>query len=173
MPATELLREALYRVVHQQPLDDMAIPEGMEEIATSQSEIGWNQMLKGRFSILWKQHHQQHLGTNATKKKNGNTWVVSLASFMFQQWWLLWESRNQDRHGRDQQTAAQAQQRQAIRELEFLWQAHPTDKKPGHEHIFSDTLDAMKQWTLRRQLMWLNLFKPVIEEWYSDRLQTR
>ena len=120
----ELMLEAFHMIVlsggH---ITDLHIPQGMEDVADSQAEIGWDQMLQGRLSLQWRQKHETDLGPElVTDKKNGATWATNIVDSIFTQWWALWEQRNEDRHGKDRQSRDQAQHRQAIREMTQMYQ---------------------------------------------------
>ena len=60
-------------------------------------------------------------GARVYANKNGQSWLTGLIHEMFKQWWELWDTRNHDRHGKDAQTQAQAANRQAIHELELIY----------------------------------------------------
>ena len=54
------------------------IPESVSHITHKQQEIGWHQLLQGRFTDEWQPYYQQYLEPKATNRKNGYTWVTSV-----------------------------------------------------------------------------------------------
>jgi len=173
LDATVLITDALDRVLHGNDLADLAVPRSLEAAATSQASIGWDQLLKGRLSVEWQAHHQQHLGPRATKKKNGLSWSISLASHILQQWYTLWELRNQDEHGRDAATKAQAAHRQALHEVELLFSQQHKVPEP-YQHWYSRGQDFICQQNVSYIRAWISALAPIVamEEAYATRLET-
>ena len=59
----------------------------------------------GRFAKEWNNHPHTQPEQHSKTHKN---WTTEIIDFILTQWWILWESRNQDRHGRDLATTQQA-----------------------------------------------------------------
>ena len=76
----------------------------------------------GRFTEAWRHYYQQYLGSKATNRKNGHTWVTSVITTIFTQWKELWQIRNHDRHGKDYKAQADVAHRQAVTELMTLYE---------------------------------------------------
>ena len=86
----ELLLGILKCYIHQDDPSTVHIPESVFHIADKQQAIGWHQLLQGRFTEAWRLHYQLYLGSKATNKKNGHTWVTSVITTIFTQWKDLW-----------------------------------------------------------------------------------
>jgi hypothetical protein len=76
-------------------------------LVTAQNQIGWNHILKGRFSShRWLQCQQVHIyldpDTNSTKQ-SGAQWLKRILNCMWTSLWQVWLIRNDDLHGRDRQ----------------------------------------------------------------------
>jgi hypothetical protein len=76
------------------------------------------QLFLGRFgeewSILQDNYYAQKAAEAAhvegkIKKQTGHRWQVSIIGILWDQWWVLWESRNPDLHGEDARSRAQAE----------------------------------------------------------------
>jgi hypothetical protein len=48
------------------------------DVAEAQAEIGWHQILKGRFAKAWKATQDRYLGSRTTRKENGATWMTKV-----------------------------------------------------------------------------------------------
>ena len=128
-------------------------------LCQAQDAIGWEQVLKGRFSSLWNSHcilrsqRQQH--TN---------WTVEVIDCIFQQWWLLWELRNQDRHGRDASTQAQASTLQAHRELQILYDTYKPIAPQQLQWLFNIDISTRTLWSTNKLWQWIHTWRPTLEE---------
>ena len=132
----------------------------------------WNQMLKGRFSTQWRHYQDCYLGTRATKKKNGITWMTGLIYVIFQEWWKLWELCNSDRWGRDLASKTQAESRQTLRELTLLYETHQNRAGQMLQWLFDIPLQTRMQSRTNALRQWLNTWKPMLEKSYTTALET-
>ena len=95
-----------------------------------------------------------------------------MADLIFKNWWELWLLRNGDRHGRDSQTKAQADKRQAIREISLLYDMKHKVAQAYH-YIFDRDLNTIVQgWTTTAIRAWVYAHRQVIEGGYTDALAT-
>ena len=131
------------------------------DIDSDQAKIGWTQLLKGRFSKRWNSH--PNIQPGQARQYQGK-WTTNVIDFIFAQWWELWESRNQDRHGRDLTTRMQADARQADRELAMLYDTYEAIAPQHLAWLFNIPLDARRQWPTTAIRQWLNTWKPILEE---------
>ena len=153
-------------------LDRIDQPSSLQHVVTAQDDIGWNHLLKGRISKQFAIEQNNYLGTDATGKKNGTSWLVGLIDTIFKQIWDLWDMRNKDRHGHDLQSKAQAQAAQAVRELQLFYDTHQP-KAPDHlQWIFETPFEERMQWKTYAIRQWLNSWDPVLRESYSTELET-
>ena len=135
----ELLLSQLKCYLFQQDFSQISIPASVAHIAQSQHQIGWSHIIQGWFSDAWRNHYQQYLGSTATNKKNGHTWVTTMITTFFTQWKELWQLRNQDKHGKDFKAQADAAHRQAVMELITMYEMKDS-ALPHHARIFKKSL---------------------------------
>jgi len=168
-----LLLNGLHAVLYDQNPNTISIPQGLDELATSQRLIGWHHLLTGRLSMDWQRHVQAHLvSTNqVTSKRTGATWAVNVIAALFQQWLSLWKLRNEDRHGRDSTSRAEASRRQAIREIELLYNKYD-QVLPSYRWILEEPLEEKLNWTTNLMRAWISNFKPILEKGYTTELET-
>jgi hypothetical protein len=86
-----------------------------------------------------------------------------MADFMLEQWWKLWTSRNEDRHGRDYATQLQAANRQALCELEQFYQNYSTVAPQQLQWLFGIPLPIRQQWPTYAIRQWLNTWTPTLD----------
>jgi hypothetical protein len=137
--------------------------EHLRAVSISQSIIGWDQILKGRFSVEWARAQGQFAQRARHPTGNGCEWTTCMADFMLEQWWKLWTSRNEDRHGRDYATQLQAANRQALRELEQFYQNYSTVAPQQLHWLFGIPLPIRQQWPTYAIRQWLNTWTPTLD----------
>jgi hypothetical protein len=84
-------------------LSQASYPSAFHDLIQSQSSIGWNQLLRGRVSILWAKHIDEFLSSKPTShpSSSGHLWVKSIFLTLWDQFFVLWEERNAVVHGAD------------------------------------------------------------------------
>ena len=171
-PLKELMMEGLKAVLHNQSADTIAVNPAVADVAAAQAAIGWNQILKGRFSQLWASTQDRHLGSRATTRVNGSTWMIKIIETILLEWLQLWKLRNEDRHGRDMESRRQADTRQTIRELEQFYAAHDGKVIARLQWLFTETLEVRREQNIGIIIQWLNTWKPIVEKSYNTALTT-
>ena len=173
MPLQDLLLKVLRALLDDEDTDSIEGDQYTQEIVDVQRLIGWDQILKGRYSKQWAVLMDRHLGAARTHKNNGTSWVTGLSQRMLQQWLEVWAARNRDRHGSDYKTKAEATKRQAIREVTQLYDQFQGQVGAAHEWIFAQTplLQRIQQTTTAMR-QWINTWKQVLVEAYQTRLET-
>ena len=129
------------------------------DICNKQKQIGWDQLLRGRFATAWGTHTSTPSGSQGETHR---TWTTEVIDFIFTQWWLLWESRNQDKHGRDLVSKHQATARQVDRELQIFYDEYE-DQAPQHlRWIFDTPIEVRRQWPTTAMQQWLSTWGPIL-----------
>ena len=123
-----MLVSKLRAVLDGQSPDTIPVNQSLEAIKTQQDQIGWEQLLRGRFGWAWNTHCKTQPSSTTTFKGH---WTAEVIYFIWDQSWKLWELRNQDWHGRDLATSLQAQAQQMEHELQRFYDEY-TDKVPQH-----------------------------------------
>ena len=155
-----LLISKLQAVLDGQPPNTIPVDPSLEEIATQQDQIGWEQILRGRFGWTWNAHNRTPLGQSTTSKGH---WTTEVITFIWAQWWKLWELRNNNRHGHDLATRQQAQERQLDHEIQTFYEAY-AHKVPQHlAWLFDTTIAIHRSRPAAATRQWLNTWKPIIE----------
>ena len=130
----------------------------LHDLSQSQDAIGWDQLMKGRFSNLWNE--QSLLASQRTQKTN---WTVEVIDCIFQHWWELWELRNQDRHGRDKLTRAQALTLQAHRELHLMYEKYQPIAPQHLQWLFDIDITMRQQWPTHKLWQWIHTWLPALD----------
>jgi len=171
-PIQELMLEAFKALLEQRDTATIPVDPSVADIAAAQTEIGWHQIRKGRFSKSWREAQTRYLGSRATKHNNGETWMTKIIAAILREWLRMWALRNEDRHGRDYNTRRQAEERQAIRELQQFYETNDGRVVPRLQWLFDIPLEERSEWTVGNIRIWLNAWKPVIDKSYTTDLET-
>jgi hypothetical protein len=145
-----------------------------QELIDSQSKIGWKQLLLGRFSVKWLDYQAQHLRINKipfTNFNHGPVWLSTLIIRIWNHCYMLWESRNKDKHGHDTKTEraallAQVQRRMAVM-YELKNRCFPSDRLKWFHSMLDEHIT--KEPHLYQQQAWLETYKPMIQRRIHDR----
>ncbi len=98
----------------------------LQSLLSHQNQIGWDQLFMGRFCKEWSLQQQQYLanhdGAIDDLRQAGLTWQASIIRFCWQRWYTLWKARNQEVHGHDERTRAEAAKRSVYYQLGNIYQ---------------------------------------------------
>ena len=99
-----------------------SFPVAYHDLIRSQASIGWNQILRGRVSILWATHIDEALALKSTShpSASGQLWVKSMVLKFWERFFVLWEERNAVVHGADSSEQTQCHKSRLLRELHHL-----------------------------------------------------
>ena len=169
----ELLLEGLRSVMDDRDPSTINYSPAVAHVYESQTAIGWEELFRGRLSTSWRNYQSEFLGDKADKKINGQTWSAGVAKLLLQQWLKLWLDRNGDRHGRDYQSQKEAERRQAIREVEQLYEYRGTVREI-HNWILATPLEQHTQKKTYVLRAWISSFGPILKKSheYQTRLET-
>jgi hypothetical protein len=168
----ELFLSALRVVLDNHDTASIRVEPAVASIGRAQADIGWHHILKGRLSKQWGKAQAKYLGSRADTKNNGDTWMTKVIEVMLREWLKLWKLRNEDRHGSNRHTRRQAEERQAIRELQQFYDAHDGRVPSRLQWLFDTPISEKMAWTVGNIRLWLNAWKPVVEKSYTTDLET-
>ena len=120
----ELLINGLHHWLQETPYPPESPYPQYDSLVASQSSIGWNQMLFGRWSIRWTKHQYVYLQQNnisLTPQNHGPGWSSRIIILIWNHCYDAWITRNQALHGHDQQTRQIARLHQAQYRIRALY----------------------------------------------------
>ena len=95
-------------------------------------------------------------------------WTTEVICVIWDQWWNLWESRNQDRHGHDMATQIQAQERQLEHEIQQFHEDYAEKVLQHLGWLFDTTIETHRSRPTAVTRQWLNTWKPIVEMAVTD-----
>ena len=157
-----LLLQGLSSWLNQTFFDTSGTPPRYCQLLLEQHEIGWHQLLMGRFSLQWARLQQTHLSAQQPiKGRSGDRWTSQMATLLLRAWLDLWELRNQDRHGKDAALKAKAKKEQTLRELELLYALRPQVLQKDRSLFFA-TYDQHTDKPTHLICQWIHTYCPVL-----------
>jgi hypothetical protein len=91
----------------------------------SQTRIGWDQFILGRWSSKWQQFQQQYISTqpfDPTNTNHGIGWASNLICLIWEKCQDEWHTRNEARHGQDDAAQQQICLATAQRQIRALYE---------------------------------------------------
>ncbi|KAG7369008.1 multi-sensor signal transduction multi-kinase [Nitzschia inconspicua] len=96
------------------------VPERIAHLLHSQTTIGWDNFLLGRWSKHWITLQLQYLQRShieVKKKNHGLSWSSNIIRLMWDHCYKEWNTRNKARHGKDAEDKAQRRLEKAHRSI--------------------------------------------------------
>ena len=100
------------------------IPPEIADLAAEQNHLGWHQILLGRFSLKWELAQREYLESQDiefTRYNHGTQWQRKLITCIWEAMRQLWTIRNEDRHGKDEETRLACRYRHTQEETKWLY----------------------------------------------------
>ena len=84
-----------------------------------QTHLGWRQIFNGRWSCKWAHLQDQYLREigNKDPKYTGTTWLTTMITTVWKQFFEVWSERNATIHGNTHTTRQEALRRKITREI--------------------------------------------------------
>jgi hypothetical protein len=164
-----ILMVGLDGALQDDPLFDMPTDHreaSFELLVSSQNDIGWSHLLRGRFSHHWvqiQQHHIDHDDEISSKKFTGQRWLQKVLNHIWTHLYMAWKLRNADLHGidaADQEAKRQAKLKPAIVALYETAATLPYLDKRLFELPLIDRLDLKSH----EQTAWINVTTPTVRQ---------
>ena len=112
-------------------------------------------MMRARITQRFTQYIDANL-EEVTKTSNGQTWTTNLADMYLQGYLMAWQARNDDRHGHDADTKQAAAARQAVREIQQLYEMKD-EVLPEFQYILDQPIE-----TVLRLKALINTYKSIL-----------
>jgi hypothetical protein len=136
----------------------------------AQNMIGWNHLLKGRFSHHWIQCQQAHIymdpDTDSTKQ-SGEIWLKRVLNCTWTTIWKAWLIRNDDLHGRDRQQREKKRIEKLTPRIRALY-AKADTLLAADRDIFSIPLATRLTFPSGELKTWINLVTPTVRRAIND-----
>jgi hypothetical protein len=107
-------------------------------------------------SIKWEQVQQNHYNKQKKKKSDPHIWATTIITSMWQGFLQMWEDRNNNQHGRDQNKAVVKERDTLLRKLKhFYVQKDILD--PKDQRLYHKPVQEWEEATNKKIREWINL----------------
>jgi hypothetical protein len=139
----------------------------MVRLVTQQNAIGWDQILLGRFSIMWSAIQDDYYATTInnteSRRRSGEQWQQAIISEVWSQWFLLWELRNKDQHGSNESTRQRIEREEVERTLRELYDLKEQMEPSVQQVLCQDITDHFNK-PLWYNKNWLAVHGPLVKQ---------
>jgi hypothetical protein len=158
----DILREGLLQFFRDSCIDPTPYPPRYQRLLKQQHDIGWNNLLRGKFSEDWRYLQEQHCHRHHIKMTNvQRQWLSKLLRTMWIHIHDLWTARNNDRHGRSSKDKFQANHWQAQRTIRALYLLQDKVLSEDQDIFYADLENHLQQ-PLRELNSWVTAHQGLI-----------
>lgn len=149
------------------------VPDASTELIKayqSQTQIGWDNLIKGRLSIYWSEIIADHIrrADISSKTMTSDRWAVTLVSELWQGVLTLWDSRNKEMYGQDRETQTTKLKQYLIQEARYLLSQRdmlPLETVPW----FQKPLEELSQYSVISLKAWIRNARTIVRLYYKER----
>lgn len=162
----DILRDGLtryHRILGVIPVN--TYPEKYRILIQQQNDIGWAHLYTGRWSREWILLQNQYTPNQGQSLICGEDWIVKVGRLLIDQWYKVWNMRNEERHHRDNQQIQEHRQVLLHNELHRLYSLK-NQMLPCDRHLLHDTAEThlQRHAALDQLEEWIAMYRPVIQE---------
>ena len=164
-----VFREAMHQWMDNASPDAVSpclFPMEVRRLIIQQNEIGWRQIVRGRFSTEWERLQNDYYNRHRKKtryRRTGTMWQKQLILLIWELWFELWKLRNDQIHGTTAETRAQADRRDMERQLTAIY-ASRNLLEPRVQDLLAPDLESHLQRPVNVTRNWLAVTGPVVRD---------
>jgi hypothetical protein len=139
-------------------------------LVNAQNKIGWQHLLKGRFSKHWTQIQDRHIMDEPDidhEKQSGDRWLKLVLNHLWTLIWQVWLIRNEDLHGRDKDENERKRLEKLHPRVVALY-AKKDSLLARDKTILALPIQDRMQLHSRELATWVNLVTPTIKRAITD-----
>jgi hypothetical protein len=153
-------------------VDPDRYPPDVHGVIRQQTKVGWKQIMLGRFVREWRRVQglysdkiitPSQIASAAPHKRTTEKWLTGLIAVLWDQWYILWEDRNQDLHGRDTQERQSNLRQDVNRQLNEIY-ANRHFLDPKFNSLLLQNPEAHADHSLQVTINWLRMHAPMFKE---------
>jgi hypothetical protein len=140
----------------------VSYPTAHKTLLKNQTSLGWGHLLRGRWSLLWKDIQQDYMYRHHTDKKfDSDVWHRKLLNPLLSECHALWTLRNGERHGTEKSIQRQKRLEQLERDLIDLYK-YEHDVLASDRDLFDRPIADLLTMPLNEISKWIISRKPII-----------
>ena len=157
MITTIIVNECLIR--HSQTVNPIRYPRRYHKLIQHQNKIGWNQVLCGRVTKTFVQHHD-HFSTLNKTTCNGEQWMTKVIANIWGYVRSVWQHRNNVFHDETQKSE---EYRKHIQDQVRSLYENEKYIDPCDRHALSAPQDQVLQYGTSNMEKWLTRVRPKVQ----------
>jgi len=142
---------------HHKLLSTLPLHKLLLDVIEQQTEIGWDNLLRGRISKLWHKAQKLHCPTNTP-----TTWTKQYIKLTIQATDSVWSVRNTLKFGETTPTLSNAQLRLKYTITE-MYSTYKQKIHPSHHHLFQTPLRLRISFSPQENSQWIKTVKATIK----------
>jgi hypothetical protein len=165
----DILIDGFHSWFKNQPIDCNRYLTQYRQVVKEQTEIGWQHMFNGHFTSQWRilqDWYIQQLKIH-TITHTGARWSLRTITTLWNDFFVLWQSRNETIHGHDLASQQLARRRKLGIEMEFLHAQQDQVLACDADTFIGNTPTDLTQYldvtTATQVQNWLYTWKPFIQ----------
>jgi hypothetical protein len=118
----DILIDGLYGWFTNHPIDVALYPHPYQRLIQEQNDIGWRHLFNGHLTSQWRILQDRYLRRQKihTVTYTGSGWSLRTLTILWNDFFVLWQARNEAIHGHDLASQQLARRRKLGFEMEFL-----------------------------------------------------
>ena len=147
-------------------------PPDVRGVIRQQTRVGWKHIMLGRFVREWRRVQGRYVDriivprqtdSAVTHQSTPEKWLTGLIAVLWEQWYILWEDRNLDLHGRDKKNRQSNLRKEVNRQLNEIYaKRHFLD--PNFNSLLLQNPEAHNDHSLQVTINWLRMNAPRFTE---------
>jgi hypothetical protein len=119
---TTILTDGIQAWFTEATLQPRTYPSAFRQLIQDQNDTGWRQIFNGRISNEWQRLQNEHLRRHEIKTitLTGQSWSTAMIVTIWNEFFEIWEQRNNLVHGTDKSSNDLAQRSKAIAQIKNL-----------------------------------------------------
>ena len=121
-----------------------------------QTLLGWNVLFRGFWVNTWRlaQEEQYRMNRSRELQDTGENWSARAQTWFFETFEAVWDQRNTDEHGADEETQRRICLKKCEQAIQRLYYAGK-DLLYGDRHPFRDSIEDLLQQPVNAQELWI------------------
>ena len=132
----------------------------MRQVVAAQVRIGWENALRGRLSLQWRECQRRYY-ERTKSKRSADGWIVVLISKLWDLGWSLWDHRNKILHESEESDTLKGMNEvdgKIRQQFQSQWQDLPARHQEifhkGLENVLKESPDQRRAWLLSAESFW-------------------
>ena len=126
---------------------------GIRQVNDAQALIGWENVLRGRLSLQWREFQRRYY-ERTNSKRSADAWIATLIDKLWDLGWSIWDHRNKILHESEESDTLKGMD-EVDGQIRSQFQSRSQDLPSRHQEIFLQGVDEVPQQAPDQRRAWL------------------